>query len=57
MYSTKKTRYCDDELNNEYSPLSEIVDRYEDDGVEDSEENGGADESKDKDGKNELLKK
>lgn len=57
MYSTKKTRYCDDELNNEHSPLSEIVDRYEDDGVEDSEENGGADESKDKDGKNELLKK
>ena len=57
MYSTKKTRYCDDELNNEYSPLSEIVARYEDDGVEDSEENGGADESKDKDGKNELLKK
>lgn len=57
MYSTKKTRYCDDELNNEYSPLSEIVDRYKDDGVEDSEENGGADESKDKDGKNELLKK
>ena len=57
MYSTKKTRYCDDELNNEYSPLSEIVDRYEDDGVEDSEENGGADESKDKDRKNELLKK
>ena len=57
MYNTKKTRYCDDELNNEYSPLSEIVDRYEDDGVEDSEENGGADENKDKDGKNELLKK
>ena len=57
MYITKRTRYCDDELNNEYSPLPEIVDRYEDDGMEDSEENGGANENKDKDGKNELLKK